>query len=79
MIILNNKRRASLKDAVALLDRAAAIIEQVAEQEQDCLDNIPENLQESDRYEAMETAVDCLEDAAADLESAKEKITEASV
>lgn len=38
-------------------------IEQIKTEEEESFENIPENLQESDRYQAAETAVDHLNDA----------------
>ena len=74
---MNNKRREMLKNAVRFLDSASNLVSDALEQEEDCLDNIPENLQMSDRYEAMETAVGHLEDASSLLDEAKDKIEEA--
>lgn len=76
---MNNKRRELLKNAISLLDTASNIVNTVLEQEQDCLDNMPENLQMSQRYENMELAVDCLEDAVSSIDDAKNKIEDASV
>lgn len=75
---MNNKRRELLKSAVILLDRASSIVNNALEQEQDCLDNMPENLQMSERYENMEAAVDYLEEAALHLDDARSRIEEAS-
>ena len=75
---MNNKRRESLKTALQYLDRAFEIISAVEEEEQDALDNMPENLQYSERYERSEYSVDCLGDARSSVEDAKEKIEEAS-
>ena len=61
-----------------MLERARGLTEEVLDEERDCLDNMPENLQCSDRYEAIEKAVDSLEEAVSDIESAAEKIEEAS-
>ena len=38
-------------------------IEEIKEEEQDYLDNIPENLQSSDHYEKAENALNALEEA----------------
>lgn len=76
---MNNKRRELLKSAVILLDRASGIVNNALEQEQDCLDNMPENLQMSERYENMEAAVDYLEEAASHLDDARSRIVDASV
>lgn len=75
---MNNKRRDLLKNAVRFLDSASDMVQQALDQEEDCLDNMPENLQMSDRYESMEAAIDCLNDAVANIDMAKEKIEEAS-
>lgn len=76
---MNNKRRELLKSVVILLDRASSIVNNALEQEQDCLDNMPENLQMSERYENMEAAVDYLEEAASHLDDARSRIVDASV
>lgn len=75
---MNNKRRDLLKNAIMYLDKASDMVTAASEQEQDCLDNMPENLQTSDRYERMESVVDCLEDATANIDEARSKIEEAS-
>ena len=74
---MNNKRREILRKAVRFLDSASNLISNALEQEEDCLDNMPENLQMSDRYEVMEAAIDHLEDASSLLDEAKDKIGEA--
>lgn len=76
---MNKKRREQLQNAISYLNRAATIVDNALDQEQDCLDNMPENLQMSDRCEAMENAIVYLEDAASYIEDAKNKIGEASV
>lgn len=75
---MNNKKRESLKDAKMYLERASNIVSKVLDDEQDCLDNMPENLQSSERYERMEAAIDKLEEAIEQIDSAKENIDEAS-
>ena len=74
---MNDKRRKRLSEASALLSRASDIISDVLDEEQDCLDNMPENLQYSDRYENMEAAVDRLNDALSELDSAENSLLEA--
>lgn len=74
---MNKMRRDLLVAARPLLDRAASIIEQVAEQESDCMDNIPENLQSSERYEKMEKAVENLEAALEHIVNARDYLDEA--
>lgn len=74
---MNDKRRKRLSEASALLSRASDIIYDVLDEEQDCLDNMPENLQYSDRYENMEAAVDRLNDALSEIDSAENSLSEA--
>lgn len=64
---VNNKRRSSIALAISLITKASAIIESALDEEQDCIDNYPESLQGTDRYDKME-------DAASYLESASERI-----
>lgn len=73
---MNKKRRELLKSAMPFLTHAANIIERAAEQESDCLDNIPESLQDTDRYEKMERAVENLEAALEHIENAQECLLE---
>ena len=74
---MNRKRREQLQEAVSHLEQATGIVETVWQEEQDSLDNMPENLQASERYEKMEAAIDCLEDAASYLNDANELIVQA--
>lgn len=75
---MNNKRRDLLKLAVQHLDTASSYVSRALDSEQDCLDNMPENLQASERYEKMESAIDSLEAAIEDIDRAKESIEDAS-
>lgn len=75
---MNKARRDLLKQAVAALDTAEAYINSALEQEQDCLDNMPENLEYSDRYEKMETAIEQLEGAIEGIDDVRNCIEEAS-
>lgn len=74
---MNKNRRTSLKQASSLLDRAIDIVRDAKDEEQYCLDNLPENLQNSERCENMENAIDSLEDAIDKIGEAKESISEA--
>lgn len=74
---MNNKRRDSLKNALRYLDYSLKIVECARDSEVDVMDNCPENLQNSDRFTAMEDAVDFLDDAVESMEIAKEKIQDA--
>lgn len=68
---MNRRRRARLQEADSLLSKVLEIVDDVREEEQDSIDNCPENLQNSERYAAME-------DVVSELEEARDKIQEAS-
>lgn len=76
---MNNKKRSVLKQAMFLLERVSDYVSQIEEDEQDALDNMPENLQSSDRYEKMENAIDKLEEAINGIDEVKENIESAMV
>lgn len=75
---MNNKRRELLKNATGLLDQAFGMVQMVLDSEQDCLDNMLENLLDSERCQKIEDAIDRLEEALDQMESAKDCIGEAS-
>jgi len=74
---VDDKRRGRLRDALKMLTNAAAIVETVCDKEQDCVDNYPENLQSTERFEHMEAAVDSLNDALEKIDDAKGHIESA--
>lgn len=76
---MNNKRRAQLNMATKMLGECLSIVSNATNQEQYCLDNIPENLQDSDSYEKMQDAISELDDACSCIEDAMECISNASV
>ena len=67
---MNSKRRAYLNAAVDMLRQSKSIVERAQEEEQDALDNLPENLEDSERYSKMENAADSLSDACDALDEA---------
>lgn len=71
---MNKKRREKLKEAIKLISMAESITERMCDKEQNCVDNTPENLQVTDRYDLMERAVESLEEAADRLSDARELI-----
>lgn len=74
---MNDTRRKKLSAVSGLLDRAIDIIDSVAEEEQDSLDNMPENFQDTERSEKMENAIALLESAVDQIEDAKENLRSA--
>lgn len=76
---MNDRRRKELRRALFMLESVGHVLDKAAEQEQDSIDNLPENLQSSERCEKMEDAVSLLELAMEDIESASDRIREAVV
>jgi vacuolar-type H+-ATPase subunit E/Vma4 len=75
---MNKSKRDKLAKVRDLLNQASNIVSEVLDDEQDCLDNMPENLQFSDRYERMEAAISNLEDGLNSIESAENYIADAA-
>ena len=75
---MNNRKREMLKIARSYLNKASETVSNVLDDEQDCLNNMPENLQYSDKCERMESAIDKLEEAIDNIERAEECLEEAS-
>lgn len=73
---MNNKRRSKLKKAIEYLEISNDIINQVLDEEQDSLDNIPENFMESKLYQDIENAIDILEESIEHIENVKENLSE---
>lgn len=71
---MNNARREKLRGAVAKLSDVHSIVYAVCDTEQDSMDNMPENLQGTERFERMEDAVDHLNEALEKLDEAKDHI-----
>jgi len=75
---MNNKRRQRLLNIIALLRNINEQLTDVSYDEQDSLDNIPENLLESERCVKMEENIDAINDAMEYINSAIELIQEAT-
>lgn len=74
---MNKQRRKVLDKLSRMIEEIKIDLENVADEEQEAIDCIPENLQGSERYEQMEEAVDNLCSAAQCLEEAMDYILEA--
>lgn len=74
---MNAEKRARLSKAIAYILEARKFVDIVCDQESDSVDNYPENLQSTDTYEKMESAVDQLNEALELLESAEDNIRSA--
>ena len=72
---MNNDRRKALrkvaeefKELIGKLADCRMELETLRDEEQECLDNMPENLQGSDRYQAAEDAISAMDDAISTIE-----------
>ena len=74
---MNKKRRELLKEAYRLMTVAEEFIQTAVDEEQDSLDNMPENLLDSEKCEKMEAAIEDLENALDDITEARELISDA--
>ena len=54
---MNNKKRELLRGAINHLDAALRIVESVLDKESDSLENLPDNLQNSELCDRIERAV----------------------
>ena len=75
---MNNSRRKELEKAVNLLEEAQSILEDCREEEQEYLDNMPENLQYSEKHDMAEEAVTALEGACESVLEAIDSVNEAT-
>ena len=73
---MNAKQRRELQGYADSLEEIKSAIETMQEDEECKLDNMPEGLQESERGEAMQEAIDTLEGAVQSLEEAIDYINE---
>jgi hypothetical protein len=60
---MNNERRKRLTGIVELLEEQKANLEELAAEEGDAKDNLPESFQYGEKGDAMQEAVDMMEEA----------------
>ena len=76
---MNKARRKALDEVISKIEEAKELLENLQAEEEEYRDNMPEDLQGSERYEAadaavdnMSSAVDALDEAISSIESAQE-------
>lgn len=74
---MNKQRRKALAEVLEKIEVARALLEDIAGEEEDYKDNIPENLQTSDRYQQAENACTNMVEAGEALEDVICKLEEA--
>ena len=74
---MNKQRRKVISDIQDQLSTLAEAINNVWDEEQEAFDNLPEGLQESERGEAMQEAINALESAASLCEELDDALAQA--
>lgn len=74
---MNRERRKNIQSIIDQLEELMGSIELVQDEEEEYRDNIPENLQGSERYETADEAVGNLEAAVSSLEEVISYLEEA--
>lgn len=74
---MNKARRKTLSELRDRMTEIHDILEEVMNEEECCRDNMPESLQGSERYEAMDAACDAMYEAISQLEEAADNIESA--
>jgi len=75
---MNKTRRKALADLAMEIDAIRPAIEELQCEEQDFLDNMPEAMQEGEKGQAVQAAVDALEAAVCSLDDAVRGLGEAA-
>lgn len=71
---MNNIRRKKLAKLYEEIENIKSLLEEIHEEESEAFDNIPENLEGTERYGKAEEAVDNLDSAIGSLEETLEYI-----
>lgn len=74
---MNKVRRKELQELYDIISEAKDRLEMLHDEEEEYKDNMPENLQSSERYEKAEATVDALDSAVSSLEEVLDYIEEA--
>ena len=73
---MNKARRTQLRKVYDLISEARALLEELAQEEREALDNTPESLQQGERYEQAEEDCYQLEEHVSALEDMEESLEE---
>lgn len=74
---MNNTRRKQLNELISKIEDVKVELESIVADEEEYRDNMPESLQESERYQKSEDASGSMEEAMELLDEAIEKLEEA--
>jgi len=75
---MNDERRKKLREAVDCLCRALSLVDEVANDEREAFENLPEGMRQGEKGSWMEGAVDLLNDAYSKIEKAVGNVETAS-
>ena len=67
---MNKARRENLVKAIAKIEEAKSILEDISSDESDAMYGLEEHFSETDRYAQMESNVESIDDAVSSLEDA---------
>lgn len=69
---MNAQRRKEIERALEMISEASSILEYCRDEEEAAFDNMPENLQDTERGQQMAEFISQLEDSISSLEDARE-------
>lgn len=74
---MNDSRRNRLEQAAKLISEAIDLIKEIGDEEQSLLANLPQNIKDGERGDALEASIEALNDTVSHLEDALDGITDA--
>lgn len=75
---MNKERRNRLQEVKESLDDVITQIEELKDEEQEALDNMPESLQQTELGDKMQTAIDTMDEAISAIGDVQQTLDEAA-
>ncbi len=75
---MNRERRKSINDVILRIEKCAEILEDIMNEEQEALDNMPEGIANGERGQASQLAIDMISEAIDDLSTTTDNLSEIS-
>jgi len=73
---MNNVRRKNIEKVIGMISDARSLLEELMSEEEEYRDNMPENLQGSERYEKADEACCSMEEAIGNMEDIESSLEE---
>jgi len=73
---MNNVRRKNIEKVIGMISDARSLLEELMSEEEEYRDNMPENLQGSERYEKADEACYSMEEAIGNMEDIESSLEE---